>query len=592
MPQHTIRRISTLLLTLVCCGFFLGQALAAENTFSIYTPVVLKPGQPMAVTPTGLPVPTTNPTTTNTATPTATTAPSETPTATTAPSETPTATTAPSETPTATSTATPTATTAPPETPTATSTATPTATSTPTATPSATPSATPTIVHTLALTGSVALRPQQRVATAPVFYVVVLDVSGSMMLNMSGQAVIDGVVRQCGAPPSDSPDLQAKYEADAPICRSAPSLEPAWPVVEERRVYIAKQALMLLIDRMRPNDQMQLIASTTNRTSATSSGVQTVGATSYGDAAGKAALKQAALDTGALNGDPYYTRGGTPSAGALRLARTVLEAAPQTAPDGSTYERAVLFMTDGVANAYLDALNNGLYVVNRRPVGWINDAGDEPQGCNRNNVSEDPDCHIGYTQTTTRAFYPRPITAMVNEGQELRSMAQVFVAALAGVNSTGLPMVASSSAAPFYTEIAQAEQLSLALSRVDNHLTAAELGQWYDQIDPAHAPDPAILPEVDATIFGVVTLSGPGGTRTASIQTDPDSGRLVYRFVGLAPGSYTLSAWLGYKSDDGVTRRYTVLTDSDRVRIGTSQSVDLSSVLPHTEVGRALFLVH
>ncbi|GAB4189796.1 MAG: hypothetical protein OHK0022_02220 [Roseiflexaceae bacterium] len=452
-----------------------------------------------------------------------------------------------------------------------TATLTPTGTPIPTSTP--TPTTTPAVSPTLTLTGSVALRPVQRSVDPPHMYVVVLDVSGSMALNFNGQAIIDGQVRQCGAGADAA--LNTKRAEDAPVCEA--NFDDLWFPVEERRIYIVKRALMQFVDLLGPNDRMQIVAFS-------GVGVTTVGSAAYGDTTGKAILKQAVLDAGKTSGDPFLVRGGAPIATGLYRARQVLASAPTTAPNGQTYEQVVLMMTDSVANFYRDTAN-GRYVPSNIPVGWENKAQDQYPRCEIS-YSERVDCQAGFADTTMGKI-ARPLTAMVNEGIELQKTAEVYVVALAGVDATGLPFVASIPEYPWFAPANQGSSLPLVLSAIYDMITSVEQPEWVDQIDAPHAPDPAILPGVDATTFGVVTLKGPGSvTRTAPIQTDPASGTLAYGFEGLAPGSYTLSAWVGYKGNDGITRRYELLTDASRVEIGLS----LTITLPPT-VRQDVFLV-
>ncbi|GAB4189789.1 MAG: hypothetical protein OHK0022_02210 [Roseiflexaceae bacterium] len=530
MKQPTTRRVALLLLMLMLCGVVLGQTLAATRDMRIYAPVVLKGGQSLP---------------TSTATATSTLLPAETPTA----------------TGTATSTSTPSLT------PTATSTVSPTATPTPTSTPTPGPS--------LALTGTVSLRPLQRLDEPPLAYVVVLDVSGSMNWNFNGQAIINGQVRQCGLGPD--PSLNALIDQDFAACNTAGG--SYWAPVEERRIYVAKQSLMRFIDLLGPNDRMQIIAFS-------GQGVNTVGSAQLGDATGKAALKQAVLDAGKTAGDPYVTRGGTPTATALYQTGQLITSGswPLQAPNGLDYKNIVVLMTDGVPNFYRDT-SNGNYTGTNTLVGWENRAQDQYPQC-AVNYSMRIECQIGYADTT-KGLIARPVTAMINEGQQLHTIADVHVIGLAGAPAAaGLPAVASVDVYPWYAEVPQGQGLDQVFSDIYISRASLETGALVDQIDAAHAPDPATLPEVSATTFGVVTLSAPGViTRTAAIQTDPATGKLAYRFDGLAPGSYTLTAWIGYKGDDGVTLRYGKMSG-----FGPTQTVDLSSLVPPATARRNLVL--
>jgi hypothetical protein len=61
----------------------------------------------------------------------------------------------------------------------------------------------------------------------------------------------------------------------------------------------------------------------------------------------------------------------------------------------------------------------------------------------------------------------------------------------------------------------------------------------------------------------------PAGKNQAPIQVDPQSGKLIYRFNDLAPGTYKIRAFVSYKGKDGESRIYdqiynpnTALTDT------------------------------
>ncbi len=468
-------------------------------------------------------------------------------------------------------------------TPAATSVSTTTPTVEPTVEPTTTPTVTPepTPPGTLTLAGQVALKPLMRSSDRPRNYVVLLDASGSMNWNFLGQAIIDGLVRQCGAGPNE--ELNQRRAQDAAFCNA--TSYSSWSPVEERRSYIAKQELIGFIEQLRPEDRMYLIAFSGSRLNA-------VGATGLGDAAGKTVMKQAVLDAGATGGEPYLMSGGTTTASALYVARQLLSnpATPRQAPNGQDYEQVVRLLTDGVANHYRD-LNNGRYLVNDIPVGWNNTASDQGSIC-LPNPSETVACQLGYAETTV-GLVARPITAMVHEAMELKDSAEVFVIPMAGVDTTGLISVASRSVPPWFAETDYAETLDDALDAIGATAALSETATWVDRIDPERVPDPQALPGVDATTFGVVTAYGWDGLPVASapIQADPDSGALVYRFEGLHQSTYTLRAWIGYRSSDGVTRRYRLISDGQGGAGAPALPLDLSTLPAGSQTRQDLFLV-
>src|SRR6185436_11139371 len=140
------------------------------------------------------------------------------------------------------------------------------------------------------------------------------------------------------------------------------------------------------------------------------------------------ALKAAVDAAGKVNNDPYKTDGRTPSATGLAAGNQVLAKAPDQAPDGQTYKRVVIFLTDGVANIFRDG---------------------SPPSYTGNCVgssSEVASCNVGYTNGK-----PMPITAMGLEADSLKQLAQVYVIGLAGVDETGLKDVASGPNPPFFS---------------------------------------------------------------------------------------------------------------------------------------------
>ncbi|GAB4189892.1 MAG: VWA domain-containing protein [Roseiflexaceae bacterium] len=415
------------------------------------------------------------------------------------------------------------------------------------------------------LVGSLAVLPEARDAASkqPVQYAVVLDVSGSMNWNFNGQAVISGQVRQCGA--GADANLNALRAQDFAACNT--STATLWSPVEERRIYVAKQSLMQFIDLIDPNDWMQVIAYSGAK-------VEAVGTSALGDAAGKAKLKQAVLDAGKTNGDPYVARGGTPTATGLLRAREILGAAstPKKAPNGQDYKQAVLLVTDGVANFYRDT-NNGRYSPSGINVGWDNRAQDQYPRCEIG-YSERPDCQTGYADTTIGKV-ARPLTAMVNEGTELQKNAQVFVIALAGVDATGLPSVASQEGYPWFAPANQAGSVDDVFRAINDQIENGDCQPapyvgWTYEIDSAHTASGSDIQRLGGDpshIYGTVRLldSAQNEVARTAIKQEPigSSTRLTYTFENVTPGTYSLSAVIYYKGDDGITRKYQLIRNSD-----------------------------
>ncbi len=267
--------------------------------------------------------------------------------------------------------------------------------------------------------------PQPRAASQtirPLAFLVIFDATSSMSWNFAGQGTKHGRDIQCGA--TVDPNIQRQYcGAGAP-----------WRTKQERRIYATKQAIRHLIDQLYSFDTMRLIAFSTK-------GIDT----NQGWTSNKRRLRQDLLELGAYLHEPYRTAGEAPSASALFRARQLIAEMPQTAPDGQPYgPPVVIFITDSVANRFLKA--NGDW--EHRP----NDT------CPNVPFADDiASCQVGYTSTNPPL--PKPITAMLGQADLLKQNATVYVIALAGVDQTGLPMVASSPAYPFFASVQNAEQL-------------------------------------------------------------------------------------------------------------------------------------
>jgi hypothetical protein len=274
--------------------------------------------------------------------------------------------------------------------------------------------------------------PQPRATTQtvrPLAFLVIFDVTSSMSWNFAGQGTRHGRDIQCG--PTADPNIQRQYcGAGAP-----------WRTKQERRIYATKQAIRHMIDQLYSFDTMRLIAFSTK-------GIDS----NQRWTSNKHRLRQDLLDIGAYLHEPYRTAGEAPSASALFTARQLLAEMPRTAPNGLPYgPPVVIFITDSVANRFLKA--NG---------GWEHRPNDT---CPNVPFADDiAACQVGYTSTNPPL--PKPITAMLLQADLLKPNATVYVIALAGVDETGLPQVASAPAYPFFASVQSAEQLIGALDSI------------------------------------------------------------------------------------------------------------------------------
>ncbi len=407
----------------------------------------------------------------------------------------------------------------------------------------------------LSVIGTVFVRPRELLPplrNQPVRYTVVMDTSGSMNWNFYGEAKTSGgTVLQCGA--SNDAARTAKRAQDISACNA--NNGEMWTPKTERRVAVAKKAMIDFINMLEPYDAMQIIGFA-GRTG----GVET--STSdwiYGTPAGKQALADAVMEAGKWKNDPYETEGGTPSATALNTARTLIANAPTTSTDGRAFRPVMLFETDGVANYFVKNGNNGSGMT------WFNSAKDNPSCENKPGLGEAVECHVGYTNATSPVA--RPITAMALQAVEIKKTHTVYVIALGGVPATGLATeVASQSTFPYYSEATDSSQMPdifKAINKSVEEPTCIPGGgtNWYGVIDPAHTITNAAdrskfsLP-ADGAVYGHVYLQDAYGQSVkpaTPIKHDPVSGQLSFSIADVTPGTYKIKAYVAYKGDDKPT---------------------------------------
>lgn len=415
----------------------------------------------------------------------------------------------------------------------------------------------PTSLTEINVTGSVFVRPRHETfpdADQPIDFVVLLDVSGSMSLNFRGESNYRGRGNTvlCSKP---------KDYTGTPAIQNCGS-KFWYKEEEERRIYYAKQALMSFVDEMDENDAMQIIAYSSRYGV---DNIEPVNTRALGTTAGKAELRETILEAGEreIKGttEPYITEGGTPSATGLRKARELLADAPETAPNGDDYKRVVVFLTDGVANHFVEKVD----VYGEKNV-WKNSAKDE-QRCEDlgNKAQEDVGCQSGYVLTDPSI--PRPITAMTLEAGELKTGADatVYAMMMGAAPTTGLEeQVASSNQYPWYSvadDGADVEDILLKINETArNDVCIPAEDTWKDVIDSANAP--SSLPDYDylgADTFGLAVLTDPVSGEElyeGYVRHDEATGKLSYFIPGVEPGTYELRVWLGYKGDDDKTRIY------------------------------------
>jgi hypothetical protein len=409
-----------------------------------------------------------------------------------------------------------------------------------------------------------------------------------MNWNFYGEAKsASGAILQCGA--SNDAARTAKRALDINACNA--NNGRMWTPKSERRVAIAKNAMIDFINLLEPYDAMQVIGFA-GRTG----GVEvTTGEWFYGTPAGKQALADAVLETGKWNNDVYETEGGTPSATALNQARTLIANAPTKSTDGRDFRPVMLFETDGVANYFVKNGNNG------SGMGWYNDALDNPSCAGKPGLGELVECHVGYTNATNPVA--RPITAMALQAVEIRKTHTIYVIALGGTPSTGLSTeVASQSTFPYYSEATDGSQMPDIFAAINKSVEEGACipaggTNWFGVIDAAHTitnvtdRNKLQLP-ADTTVYGYVYLQDAYGHSVkpaTPIKHDPVSGQLSYSIADVTPGTYQIKAFVAYKGDDQpnqIARSYSWILfpnlshdDSRTFNLSPSQTLNSSVAL-------------
>jgi hypothetical protein len=437
---------------------------------------------------------------------------------------------------------------------------------------------TPAVVsNTLGVTGSVFVKPRWGLQQAqqPIAYEIIMDVSGSMSWNFLGQGSTGGTIRFEADSTGSTTTRQCEATAANPNSYDCGAgATSAWKKVTERRIYVVKQALAGpggFIENMKPNDTMRIVTFSTD-------GINK----GPGWTSDQTALKNTVMLAGSYNGDRYRTSGGTPGPKAIKGAGEVLDNEPPPAPtNGQSFKHVVIYMTDGVANIWL----NGNMVYN-----YATDVCPQYGGDSR--AINDVWCQYDKQGYPAHSRGPRPISSMIIEAGKIKDKhpeMQFFTVAVAQVNPLGLDEVATS---PKHLYLAtDAGLVSAVLDQIYDKVigpcTETGTTTWINKIDDTHRADSPPMPALPSGVYGYVYLtndlnqpvevvwSGPGSDpRGASknmipIVTDMN-GNLTYNVPaanGLAPGTYHVTGYVNYKAaddnptegGDGKSRQYSRL---------------------------------
>jgi hypothetical protein len=429
----------------------------------------------------------------------------------------------------------------------------------------------------LGISGQVYVNPRWLVTqppAQPIAYNIVLDVSGSMSWDFNGYGTYDGSNDKCDGCTSHK-NITGDVQCESPTNPNPSNLDftdrciggqnSAWKTENQRRIWVAKDAIYKFINKMGPNDMMRVIGF-----SAPAQGAQAAASAKWvvaGDQAAKDALITTVKNMGAYNGDPYKTDGGTPGPLALDTASKMFLASNgyvTKAPNGADYKPVLIYLTDGVANYFLDKTKN--------TARDICDSMSEALAIN----TADP-CQIGTTAAPNSK--ERPITAMITIANAMKSNVKgisIYAIGLAQVPQTGLPRVANDSSM-FFSATSSGYVKSI-LDTIQAQVTSATCTpsggyNWLQKIDSAHTP--ASPPAPGSGVFGYVYIYDVGGSvpkYQLPIQHDTATGKLSFAILppdpnnpsstGITPGTYEMEAYVDYKGDDGVTRQYDYFINS------------------------------
>ncbi|MEM8532301.1 MAG: hypothetical protein AAGF95_15765 [Chloroflexota bacterium] len=403
-------------------------------------------------------------------------------------------------------------------------------------------------LSSVGVTGKVLVQPQwaDTESRQPIAYQIILDVSGSMSWDFNGYGTVSRRDYQCDNPDNPNP-LGLPYYGR---CYGGPN--SAWRIAEERRIYIAKQAINQLIDQLEEEDVMRIVAFTTGNDS-----IGDANAKAYPEAgwsSDRSALEEAVLTAGdwGKGKGPYNTRGGTSSAQAVQFGRGVWDKLPETAPNGIAYKQVAIFMTDGVANVFLNGRTNMARDI----------CGNMPS--QQATTTADP-CQLGVTNNGTL----RPITAMIDQANQMKEEQpgiDIYTIGLAQVDPTGLAQVASQPDMHFVaSEPAFVDDILMVINERSEQITClARRGAVTSDIS-GHEVERLSGFLAPKGGHGYVTIRASEGyalhedPRRIPIMVDPVSSYLVYDLpaeMGLTPGEYSLEAYVNYRGNDGIARTY------------------------------------
>jgi hypothetical protein len=194
----------------------------------------------------------------------------------------------------------------------------------------------------------------------------------------------------------------------------------------------------------------------------------------------------------------------------------------------------------------------------------------------------------------------RPITAMITQANNIKSANQnlsVYVIGMSNAPQNSMDRIASDPSMYFPATIPNvADIIRTQINAQVQGCTPAGGYQWIDRVDAAHLPNTAVFPDLSDTVVGYTYIYEPGGgvpLFAVPIQRDLSTDKISLLIPppdannpGIAPGTYEMAAYTGYKGNDGVSRMYdwfidpNTLTGSARVAFTITVALEPGQTLP------------
>jgi hypothetical protein len=392
----------------------------------------------------------------------------------------------------------------------------------------------------------------------PAAYTIMLDVSGSMNMSVEGLGRRDGQTYQCESydpnglyPFSYDPEEGLPY--DGGDCSKSPPAAPGQR--EERRAFVARQAILDLVSGMDPlvPERLRIITfdGSVQDTSPEWYAPNANGLDDHVLAAGEDCRPSSSGPTQGIFSPCFFTGGGTNGASAMKRGWDyMIEADGQNFPtdqNGNDLHRVAIYMTDGVSRECggLDGCKKA----------YRAECDNMDAGARRNT----PFCWTGRESNGDA----RPITFMGDLSQEMHEDIEVkyddamqfFVLAMGLIDVVGLDDVATHPNMVYAARsVDQVRNMMLGIqTRVEEDSCIPRLEDPVTWIGGQNVPDPGFLPA--AGVYGTAELwQGSTFVQEVDITNIDQMGRLGFYIPpneGLVPGMYHLKNFRVFYNPSG-----------------------------------------